>query len=172
MPKIGDTVVYGTSGVCRITDRRYETFGGVSREYFILSPVGSGKCTIFLPLDNPALLAALHPLLSPAEWRGLAATLPPLSGGEWPCDSRQRNKRCKELLASGDRDTLIRLVKTVYGEKEYVPGVSARLPCDEVSARRAADMLYEELSLVFKISREQVVPFLLGQAEATEPLTQ
>ena len=36
MPKVGDVVIYGTGGVCRIRDKKEECFGGTPREYYIL----------------------------------------------------------------------------------------------------------------------------------------
>lgn len=166
MVKIGNTVIYGANGVFRIEDLREERFGAEARQYYVLRALSArGGTTIFVPADNEALLAEMHPLLSPEELIALIRTIEP-NDEDWPKDTRGRSKYCKELLTSGKREELIRLVKILHrdavrdataGKKTSAAGEAMRL--------RAEQMLYDEFSLLFDMREEDVLPFLLGEID-------
>lgn len=159
MWSIGDTVIYGTSGVCRIAGKEAKSFGDTKKEYLLLTPLGAKQSSmIYIPTDNAALLANIHKPLSKKEFLSLLPTVLPFSEDEWGKDTRGHSKLCKSVLASGDRLSLMRLIRTVFGD-------TARKPTsgEESAALRAAAMLYEELSLAFEMVQVEVVPFVLGQ---------
>lgn len=159
MPNIGDTVIYGTSGLCRVTGKEEKTFGTLTREYYLLTPLAASQSTvIFVPTDNPALLANMHTPLSQAELAALLPTVTPFTDTEWGKDSRARTKTCRAVLSSGDRLSLLRLVRTVFSEAWGKPTNS-----EEAAARRACAMLYEEFSLSLDLAPEDLIPLILGQ---------
>ena len=67
-------------------------------------------------------------------------------------------------MASGSREQLIRLIKTVLGEGKR-PTAS-----EEMSAQRAAAMLYQEFSLSLQLEKGDVIPFIMGEKQP-KPLT-
>lgn len=158
MKAIGELVVYGANGVCKIEDLREETFAGAPRLYYILRPMAEqGNSRIFVPADNEKLVEEMKSILQPVELFALVQELTPFAPAEWPADGRARSKVCRELIATGGREQLIRLVKTV-GAKTKKRSSSEIAACN-----RAASMLYQEFSLVLDLVKEDVVPFLLGQ---------
>ncbi len=155
---VGELVIYGTSGVCRIEDLRDESFAGAARRYYILRPLTeTGNTRIYVPADNEALVTGMQELLSPDALLETAKSTPPYSIEEWPQDGRARNKRCKELLATGNRECLIRLIKTVKGSKQ------PPTPAEEAACLRAAAMLYQEFSLSLELDLPDMIPFLMGE---------
>lgn len=52
MFKINDYVVYGSNGVCKVTDIEQVTLRNEELEYYILSPVYNEKMTIKTPVNN------------------------------------------------------------------------------------------------------------------------
>ena len=161
MHKMGDAVLYGTSGVCIMEDLREECFAGEPRAYYVLRPITeTGKTRIYVPVDNEVLVGNIQPLLSAAALLETVRSTPPFSATEWPKESRLRNKRCKEVLASGDRSLLIRLVKTVRSE-EHTPTAA-----EESACLRAGAMLYQEFSLAFELEQTDMVPLILGDIVA------
>lgn len=163
MPTVGDVVIYGTGGVCRIRDKKEECFGGTPREYYILERLSDkDHTTIFVPVDNAQLIANMQRVLSPDEWEDLRKTLTPFPEAEWPRDGRGKAKRMNELLTSADRVALVRLILTVGAELSEHGKLTA---AEENNCLRAASMLYGELSLVFVIGRDEVIPYLLGRIE-------
>ncbi len=163
MPKVGDVVIYGTGGVCRILDRRVEGFAGSPREYWILSRLSEKeRTTIFVPVDNEALVATMQTIIAPEEWERLRRNAHPFSEEEWSSDGRTRVKQMREVLGSACREALIRLIVTLG------PALLDGAKCtaaEENACARATAMLNEELSLVFSIKPDEVIPYLLGRID-------
>ena len=165
IPAIGQLVIYGTNGICRVEDKRTEALGGAAKEYFILRSLSDKRgMTIYLPTDSEQLLATVHPILSPEELAALVRDTLPLADGEWPADARTRTKRTREILASGNRARLIALVKTLHRDalRDSARGKKPT-PSSEAARARACEMLYEEFALAFEMQEEDTLPFLLGE---------
>ena len=161
MRTVGKLVVYGASGVCRIEDIREESFSGSPRCYYILRPLTEqGNSRIFIPADKEKLVGEMRTLLQPEEiYKTVEQTEPFSLSTEWPQDGRMRSKLCRDILASGDREQLIRVVKTVFGARKS-PSAA-----EESAAHRAAIMLYYEFSLSLQLEKADVIPFVLGKAK-------
>ena len=54
MFEVGEYVVYGVKGVCRIEDITHIDISGAdkNRLYYVLAPVGDGNGRIYAPTDN------------------------------------------------------------------------------------------------------------------------
>ena len=71
MFQIGDQVVYGPEGVCRV--ERIETLR-VNRKkaaYYVLSPIHREGATIYVPVENEQLTARMHRILTEEELAAL-----------------------------------------------------------------------------------------------------
>lgn len=157
MKTVGELVVYGASGVCRIEDVREENFSGSARRYYILHPMAEqGNDRIFIPVDNEQLVSGMKDVLQPQEVLALVREAQPFSEAEWPADGRSRSKLSRDILAAGDREKMVRLIKTVYGRPK-APSSSEETVCN-----RAAAMLHREFSLVLELEKADVIPFLMG----------
>lgn len=168
MFEIGGYVIYRSEGVCKISDIRKESFGALGGQglYYILSPLNDEKSTVFVPVDNEALLAMMRPLMSAAEICRLAEELRE-ERLEWIQDSRARSSYFRELLARGDRNDLIRLVHTVTAHKEEVLAKGKKVATtEEALLKRAIHMLYEEFAVTTDLGQEDdVLPLLRGEIE-------
>ena len=158
MKTVGELVVYGMNGVCRIEDIKEESFSGNARTYYILRPNNEqGNNRIFVPADNEKLVADMKDVLTGKALIDLVGAVSPYAEGEWPSDGRARSKLCRETLAIGDREQLIRLIKTVYAEGR-TPSAS-----EESAALRASILLYGEFSLSLQLEKADVIPFVCGK---------
>ena len=65
----GEFVRYGPSGVCVISE--IESMVSMDRrsvkKYYVLLPVANSGTKVFVPLDNPALLEKMRPVLTRGE---------------------------------------------------------------------------------------------------------
>ena len=54
MFEIGEYIVYGVKGVCRIEDITHIDISGADKDrlYYVLAPVGDGSGRIYAPTDN------------------------------------------------------------------------------------------------------------------------
>ena len=63
----GETVLYGSEGVCRIAEIQEMKIGRTKAEYYVLKPVYRESATIYVPVDNPTLVARMKHVLSQQE---------------------------------------------------------------------------------------------------------
>lgn len=158
MKTVGELVVYGASGVCRIEDVREENFSGSARCYYILRPITEqGNDRIFIPVDNAQLVSGMKAVLQPQEVLTLVRETQPFAASEWPADGRSRSKLSRDILAAGDRLRMVQLIKTIYGRAK------APSSTEEAICHRAAAMLYQEFSLVLELGKADVIPFVMGE---------
>lgn len=166
MFEIGSYVSYRAEGVCVIVDIREERFGalGGTAKYYILSPIGDEKSTVFVPLDNENLVSMMRPLLSAEEILAMVEELRE-ERMEWIEESRLRNLRFREILSCGDRKQLIVLLNTVVEHSEMIRELGKKVgSTDENAMYRAKTMLFEEFSMTTDLCDvEEILPLLRGE---------
>ena len=162
MFQVGDQVVYGIHGVCRILELEERTVDRKKIKYFALEPLDQPGARYFVPSENPAALAKLRHLISREDLEKL------LSSSEirencWIADENQRKQRYRELINSSDRVALLRMINTLHQHKksQAVAGRKFHL-CDENFLRDAEKLLNAEFSLVLHIQPSEVGAFILS----------
>ena len=160
MFQVGDLVVYGVHGVCRIVSQEERRIDKKSVAYLALEPVGQGDSRFLVPLGNAAAMAKLQRIMSKEE---LEAMLDPEKDEEddWIRDENQRKQVYRELITSGDRARLIRMVRTLYRHKA-VRAASGRKNhlCDENFLHDAEKLLVGEVYVVLNLDTDQAREYI------------
>ena len=160
MYKIGDLFVYGSSGACRITDIKKENFGKNETTYYILSPVFDIKETIYIPIDNEALVAKMKRILTPEELITLIKTIPQKKS-VWIENVNQRREEYKRIIKKANREELLALIKTLYERRVELQQAGKNLSVyDERFFRHAQNIIHSEISLVLQIPREEIPSYI------------
>ncbi len=148
MFKIGDHIVYGTNGVCLVTDVCPSPFDKTdARTYYVLKPIGGhAESVIYTPVDNERV--PMRALMSPEEVEGLLARLHTIPHLPIP-NEKGRREVYRTAIAAGCPDSYISVIKTILGRRTELSGMGRRLPefeieCDGLARRH----LYTELSVV------------------------
>lgn len=164
MYQVNDCVVYGSTGVCRITGIVMERFSGKeAREYYLLSPVYGNSVDIYIPTDSRQ--ATMRRLMSREEIDELIGSMPQI-GCEWVADDRFRQTSFKEILQSGDQRRIVVLIKTLHDRQVSLENDGRSLSGTDTEIMKTAEKLFSnEFALVLGIQPEQVVPFITRQAE-------
>lgn len=160
MFSVGDAVVYGVQGVCRIREMCTKKFGKEEQEYFVLCPIFDEKSVIYVPTDKPALLAQMRSVLTKEELQELIA-----SAGDrnalWIEDDSHRRDFCAEVIKSGDRGALMQLVSMLYLHSEELKGQKKHFHmADERSLKQAKKLLHDEFAFVLGITPEEVPEYI------------
>lgn len=159
MFRAGDCVIYGSSGACRIADIRRETFGGESREYYVLVPLCGGS-SVFVPTDNEQLTARMRVPMTQEEAKRMLTEIP-REEITWIEDNRQRNTHFQQILLEGSAPDLMRLAKAVWLRRaELRTRGKKNLMADENAFKKAERILFGELSLVLGIAQNEIVPYI------------
>lgn len=150
MFSIGDVIVYGLQGVCKIDSMQTKQIGKLSADYFVLKPIFSENTSLFVPVENKNLTDRMQSLLTVDEAKDIIAWADRAEIIETK-DENQKRDEYKGILASNDRHKLLSLIKTIHCEK------NARRECgkslhisDEQTLNKAENLLYNELGFVLK----------------------
>ena len=160
---VNDVVLYGGEGVCKIADIEKRNFHGKEVEYYVLKPLYGSSSTVYVPTQNTTLTDRIRRILSPEEIFQLIQTMPDKKS-IWIENENHRKERYQQILKKGDREELVRLIKTLYLHREAQAEKGKKLHiADEQFFREAEHILYEEFAHVLKISQDQVLPYIMEQ---------
>lgn len=170
MFSVGDTVVYGTQGVCRITEKTEKKFGSAKKEYFVLSPAADSGSTLYVPCDSEVLLAKMRRLISRSELDALIRDAAQ-GGTEWIQNDAQRREYCDAVLKSGDREKLLRLIVMLYRRREELKELKKHFHNSDAAYLKAAErLLHDEFAYVLGISADDVPEYIRSTlSQCAEP---
>ncbi len=156
MFQLGDKVVYGIHGVCKILDIEQRIINRTKTDYYVLNPLEQPDTRFYIPVHNEAAVAKLRPMLTREQLDTLLHS-DAADQNTWIPDENQRKQRYRELISSGDRAALICMVRTLYRHKheQIASGRKFHL-CDENFMRDAEKLLASEFSQVLDIPQDQV----------------
>ena len=157
---VGDVVMYGTQGVCKIHEVCTKKFGKTESEYFLLRPYFDPKSVIYVPTDQDNLLSQMREVLTRNEVNDLIAEI---SSGkiEWIDNDNERQDVCNEIIRSGDRVALMRLIQMLYDRNEELKGQKKHFHiADERNLKRAEKLLHEEFAYVLGLQPADIPAYI------------
>ena len=168
MYQIGDYLVYGLEGVCRVEDIGSPKLSSVSREklYYTLAPC-SGAGVIYTPVDSgvhtriPLAREALERLLSALPDMPLCENLPK--------ESRLIAAFYQQILRTHDCGRILQLYKTLHAKQHMLRENRKTLNAtDQRYCKQVEDLLCSEFGFVLGLERTQVIRLLkqrMGEAD-------
>ena len=160
MYQVNDVVVYGLHGVCRVTEITEKEFAGEAQRYYTMKPVFDNRSTFFVPTDNEASCKKMRQLLTKEEIHQMIHEIPEQSTIGVP-DEKHRKETYQKIIESGDRMSILRLVKTLYKRREAQKKAGKKQHLvDERFMKEAETVLYEEFAFVLDIDRNSVLGYI------------
>lgn len=161
MYQVGDNILYGIHGVCKIVGREERLSDRKRVEYLVLEPLEQNGARFFVPMHNPVAMSKLRPVMMKEELDALLAS-PDVRRDGWIADENQRKQHYRSLITSSDRKALLCMVRTLHQRMLLLNVEGKRLHlCDENFLRDAQRLLDSEFSLVLGVSPEQVRGYVL-----------
>lgn len=157
-----------TCSFCRSQQIEEKSIGASRRLYYVLKPVYHEDSTIFVPVDNPALTGKMHRLLRAQE---VLQLLSGLAGddGLWVEDEAQRREAYEQILRSGDRVGMARLIRALSLQKVRLDAQRKKLhAAEEAILKEAERELNEEFAYVLGLSLEETPAFIRNLIETDE----
>ncbi len=165
MFKIGDMVVYGGSGICRVMDISTLDMEGVPKDrvYYILKPSGRGDSRIFAPVENNRTV--MRRVLSRDEADALIGSIPDIE--LLPnTDDKNREATYRECIKSCDCRSLVQIIKTLYSRSRARVEAGKKVSSlDERYLKQAEDFLYAELSIPLGVPKEEMSAYIASRLE-------
>lgn len=160
MLNVGETLIYGSSGVCRVEDICVRDCGSGKREYYVLQPVYDTRSTVYVPTDSEKLISHAKALLTRQEIYDMIDDMPEDSF-EWIVNDKERGETFRNILEEGSRKDVVKLIRTLYLRKKELSERGKKLrSSDESIMQRAERLLYGEFAWVLGINPSEVTGFI------------
>lgn len=158
MFKVGDYVVYGNTGVCRIEDIGPLPIGSKDKDYYTLVPVYGRNSKLYTAVDSDKVV--IRRTLTKEESDNLIDAMEEIDTLSI-CDEKKREEVYKETMKTCDCREWVRMIKTLYLRKmERLSRGKKVTSSDERYLSMAEDNLYGELAFSLDIPREKVGEFI------------
>ena len=166
MFKIGDLVVYGNAGVCRVTEIGRPPLSGIpdGQDYYTLTPYYAEKSVIFTPCDNTKVV--MRPIVSKEEADELIRNIPEI-GCLGITDEKKREDCYRDVIKTCDPRLFVSIIKTIYNRKQQRLSEGKKVTAsDEKYFQMAEDKLYGELAIALNIEKGTVKDYIFGCVES------
>jgi len=159
MFEVNDYIMYGMTGVCQVVDITKERIiDNLQKEYYVLKYIYANDTIIKIPTDNEKI--PMRKILSKGDVTTLINNMPN-SETIWIDDDRKRNEEFKSILKTGDLDNLVKLVRSIYLDKEYKKSIGKKVyKIDEEIMQTAERLLNEELATALNINPNEVATYI------------
>lgn len=154
--KIGDLIVYGETGVCKVIDIVEKDFLDKLQNCYKLQPVYQ-SCVIFTPADNESVF--MRPILTQQEAADMINTIANTSPEEYTAPSpRALSEVYDKIIKSHDPFNLLKLIRSIYYKKQKMIEAKRKLSAiDERYLKRAEDLLYGELAISLNMEKAPAI---------------
>ena len=136
---VGDYIVYGSNGICRVEEITHPDIAGIDENklYYVLVPEKTRDSRLFCPTDNSRVV--IRSVITAEE------------------SERMRDDSYKKAMKSCDLRQWVQVIKALLIRKEEREANGKKVTVtDERYMKLAEDGLYSELSLVMGKDREEI----------------
>lgn len=156
---IGDLILYGETGVCRIEEIVEREFLGEVRPCYKLQPLYQ-SCMIFTPADNEAVF--MRAIITSTQADELICNMldiePTVCSATSP---RELSEVYDKIIKLHDCNALVALTKSIHNKRERLIAAKKKLSAvDERYMKRAEDLLFGELGAALGIEKSAVREYI------------
>lgn len=163
MFEVGDYVVHGNSGVCKV--EAVQTMDGIGadkkRMYYTLIPLYAAGSKLFVPVDGKKVItravitkAEVEKLLE--EWHDIETL--------WVENDKKREDIYKEALRSCDCRQWVKLIKTSYERnQDRIRNGKKATTSDERYLHMAEENLFGEMAIPLQMSKGEAEEYFIAQ---------
>ncbi|MBR1416603.1 MAG: CarD family transcriptional regulator [Bacilli bacterium] len=153
MFKINSHVLYNCN-VCKVKD----IVKNSDKDYYVLVPINDESLTIKAPLTQENI----RKLLSKKEINRLINNMPNIKTINYP--NHQLEAEYKKLLNTGNREDLVRIIKTTYlRNKERLDSGKKKGEKDNTYMLLAEKSLYSEIGTVLNMSLDDAKEYVINK---------
>ena len=151
MYQVGDRVVYGIHGVCRVIAHEKQMIDRKPVVYLVLEPVDYEGSRYLLPVHNEVAMAKLRELMSLEELQMLL--LEKTDSGDWVPEENRRKQYYRDLLSGNDPRRILAVIRGVLNHRQMLQESGKKVhQCDENFLHDAQRLIAGEIAAVMDIS--------------------
>lgn len=154
MFQIGDCIVYGTNGICKITARGASPFDSKdTREFYVLKTLCENDRTIYSPSETCSQVARFP--YTAETLSALFASVSDLAPVDVPLEKRRKDYY-RAAMANPSPESCLSMLKTVKARRAACAVQRKRLPAmDSEYEVLAKKLLLQEIRYAFSATREE-----------------
>lgn len=156
MFQVGDYIVYGSNGICRVEEITHPDIAGSTPDklYYVLVPEKTRDSRLFCPTDNNRVV--LRSVITAEEAKALLEEVKEIEPLKIQSE-RQRDDTYKKAMKSCDLRQCVQMIKALLIRKEEREANGKKVTVtDERYMKLAEDGLYSELALAMGIDRDEI----------------
>lgn len=161
MYNVGELILYGETGVCRVTGIVSKAFQDKEGEvlYYVLKPLHQ-SCTISVPVNSTKIF--MRPIISRQEAESLIDMIPTIDAEVYHNKAlRQLAEHYEDEIKSHSCEKLIRLTMSIYAKKQLSIKEKRKFgTTDERFMKRAEELLFGELGAALNIGINEVPAYI------------
>ncbi|NLW78678.1 MAG: hypothetical protein GXY32_04615 [Ruminococcaceae bacterium] len=170
MYSVDDLVVYGSMGVCTVTDICVPDLPGMENQCYILKPHFVANSKVYAPVEgNPVKMRLM---ITAKQAKTLIDSMPDIE--VFPTDNKERQEMYntyKSVVKSADCFLLARLIKTLYEKKLRTLEQKKTVPSVEKELFDIAEKnLFGELAAALDMPIEEVEGYISDRLGDSTPL--
>ena len=168
MFEIGEFIVYGINGICRVESIGPSPYDKTDpRTFYLLIPVNNPMgSSIYTPVDNDRV--PMRRLMTREEIEELIALMPEIETLEVPIE-KQRREIYRTTIGALDPKGYVKVIKTVQRRREELTAARKHFPMTDLEyGRLAKHLLCSECAHVMGVSEDAADAYILsslGEAE-------
>lgn len=168
MFKVGDYIIYGGEGVCRVEDICTFDFKEIDKNtlYYVLSPLYRSKTIVYAQTEGAKVF--MRRVITKAEAEKLINSILSIKA-LLISEAENRREVYKNVLHSYKCQDWIRLMKTLYlRNKQRINEGKDKLKLDEEYLKLSEEYLYGELSVALSMRKEEVGEYIMKRVKFME----
>jgi CarD family transcriptional regulator len=168
MFEVGECIVYGINGICRVEDVCKSPYDSTdTRTYYLLVPVNNPmSSTIYTPVDNERV--PMRRLMTVGEIDALIAAMPEAPLLDVP-QEKQRRDIYRATIGTLSPLGYVQVIKTVQKRREELCAAHKHFPVTDLEyGRLAKHLLYSECALVLGMTEDGVEAYICDSLAKAE----
>ena len=163
--EIGDFIIYGSNGVCKITDcgKLDSVCASKDKLYYTVEPYYTTGTKIYTPVDNDKVV--MRPIVTKEEAISLIDEINEIEN-LWIADEKRREQEYKQSIQKCDCKELVRIIKTIYLRKQSRLAEGKKVTAsDEKYFRIAEEQLYGELAVSLEMDKNETKEYVINRVK-------
>lgn len=165
MYKIGEYVVYGQNGICRIQDIANPGFSGVDEKkmYYLMEPLNAKGSKIYSPVGSKKV--RIRRIMNEEEAEQFIECIPMVET-LWIGNEKMREERYKAAMYTCEPIEWLKIIKTLYlRAKDRISQGKKITATDERYLKMAEESLYSELAFALGKNKEDMEDYITQRIE-------
>ena len=158
--QVGEIVLYGTEGICKVLGTEEKRFGNEALMYYVLESLGKGS-RIFVPFSNETLISRIRRPLSKEQILALLEKMEEMPLLSWHENDRERKTLHMAIVANKGFYELLQLAKTVECRRVVMQENGKKLYAfDDRICRDALSLAAAEIAYTMNLTQPEAKKML------------